>query len=207
MVTIIPQTPIYKFIKECEESDLERTVLDCGAGGHFPPLFAFHELGYKTNGIDLSKEQLQRAHDFSQKRKIDLKIIKGDMRALPFNDATFSFIYSYNTIFHMTKKDMKKAVTEMDRVLKPGGLCYVNFLSMEDDLYKEGKEQAKGEKVQIIEGEKVLHTFIEDDEVINFFPKNHSFLLKEKRIVQRPERWKEYTAVFIEVITKKERAE
>jgi len=43
-------TPLYKFLKYCSDSPLEKTVLDCGAGGDDFPLQLFYEYGYRTFG-------------------------------------------------------------------------------------------------------------------------------------------------------------
>jgi ubiquinone/menaquinone biosynthesis C-methylase UbiE len=54
------------------------------------------------------------------------------MRHLPFRSESFSFVYSYNAIFFMTKENIAVAIKEIERVLKPNGLCFVNFLSIDD---------------------------------------------------------------------------
>jgi len=54
------------------------------------------------------------------------------MRNIPFPAESFSFVYSWNAIFFMTKPDIETALLEMARVLRTGGLCFVNFLAMDD---------------------------------------------------------------------------
>ncbi|MCY6371149.1 methyltransferase domain-containing protein [Clostridium ganghwense] len=66
------------------------------------------------------------------------------MRYLPFEDESISYIYCYNTIFHMKKIDISKAIDEIKRVLKPGGLCFVKFLSVNDFGYGYGEKLGKG---------------------------------------------------------------
>ena len=56
-----------RFLNYCNECDLEKSVLDCGAGGDCPPLALFAEYGYKTQGIEISNSQVERANIFSQK--------------------------------------------------------------------------------------------------------------------------------------------
>jgi ubiquinone/menaquinone biosynthesis C-methylase UbiE len=56
-----------------------------------------------------------------------LNIFLGDMRNIPFASESFSFVFSFNAIFFMTKADVAIARHEIERVLKPNGLCYVNF--------------------------------------------------------------------------------
>ena len=49
------------------------------------------------------------------------------MLELPYEDSSFSFVFSHHTVFHMLKVDIKRAIDEMRRVLVPGGLLFVNF--------------------------------------------------------------------------------
>lgn len=111
-----------------------------GAGGDCPPLALFSEYGYKTQGIEISDSQLEKAKVFSEQYGIDLNISKGDMRKLTFKDESISYIYSYNSIFHMTKNDIIESVNEIKRVLRLGGICCVNFLSVHDAWYGEGEK-------------------------------------------------------------------
>ena len=144
MGTVYQHTPLYKFLRFCNQEDLEKEVLDCGAGGACPPLGLFAENGYKTLGIEFDDSQLEKADRFAKEHNLKLNILKGDMRKLPFKDESISFVYSYNSIFHMKKEDVLKSIDELKRVLKPGGLLFVNFLSVNDFRYGEGEEVGKG---------------------------------------------------------------
>jgi len=129
---VIWATPLYEFLRQCNESSLPRTVLDCGAGGSHPPLVLFHAYGYSTCGIEIQEEALQRARQFCKERSVTLNVFRGDMRAIPFASQAFSFVYAFNAVFFMIKPDIERSVREIIRVLKPGGLCYVNFKSVDD---------------------------------------------------------------------------
>jgi len=67
-------SPLYTFLRYCESSKLEKEILDCGAGGKEPPLYIFHQFGYKTHGVDISEEQVEKAQrrrvPFVKKRKL-----------------------------------------------------------------------------------------------------------------------------------------
>ncbi|MHA1290912.1 MAG: hypothetical protein ACTSPB_26300, partial [Candidatus Thorarchaeota archaeon] len=52
---------MYNFLWTIRNSTLEKKILDCGAGGRFPPLAIFHQHGFETHGIDLSDDQIERA--------------------------------------------------------------------------------------------------------------------------------------------------
>ena len=113
MLPVVRAYPIYKFLHFTEESGLEKNILDCGAGGNLPPLLLFYQYGYQTAGIDISRESLERADKFTEEHGIDLNIIPGDMRELEFNDQSFSFAYSYNSIFHLNKEEIKHSINEI----------------------------------------------------------------------------------------------
>ncbi len=202
MDILIRQFPVYRFLWFCEKSELEKKVLDCGAGGILPPLTLFNQRGYETHGIDISETQVQKAKDFCIELGFDLNIIKGDMRKLPYESESFSFVYSYNTILHLTKNDIKLALTEITRVLKQSGLIYVNFLSIDDDLFGEGQEIGKGEYLQKEGNGEVVHTFFENDELKEYLG-NFDILLLEKTKEKMPKRWGNYTASFFHCILQK----
>lgn len=145
MKFVFRQTPIYRYLDYCNKSDLEKTVLDCGAGGNCPPLALFSDFGYKTYGIEIKDSQIEAAREFAKEHNVEINISKGDMRKLPFDDESISFIYSFNTIFHMTKEDITNTIKEIKRVLKPGGICFINFLSIYDERYGIGDKVGEGQ--------------------------------------------------------------
>lgn len=189
--------PLYAFLLECDETPLKKEILDCGAGGEKPPLALFYEHGYKTYGIDASSEQIELTQRFCAENNVELNIIKGDIRCIPFADNSLSFVYSVNTICHLTKKDTAVAVREMTRVLRPGGLCCVNFSSVNDIAFGDGVEVGKGEFLQefdwypgiIKEGH--VCSYYEDDEPDEYFCQM-KILRKEKRIIKVPVNIRKY---------------
>ena len=99
MRKVIWATPLYKFLRYCNDSPLDKTVLDCGAGGDDPPLQLFYEYGYKTFGVEVSEDPFRQAKKFCKEHSMELNILKGDMRYLSFRSGSFSFVYSFNAIF------------------------------------------------------------------------------------------------------------
>lgn len=184
MKIIFRQPQLYRFLNYCNESDLEKTILDCGAGGACPPLALFLENGYKTYGIELRDSQIEKATQFSLEHHIALNIQKGDIRLLPYGNESMSFVFSYNTIFHMKKPDILQAIGEIKRVLKPGGICLLNFLSVHDEDYGSGKPVGKDAFQQMERGEEVIHAYFEDDEADRYF-QDMKILFKENRVLER----------------------
>lgn len=191
--------PLYNFLKYCNNNSNEKVILDCGAGGSNPPLSLFYEFGYKTYGVEISEEQLKRADIFCNEHKIDLNIIHGDMKNLPFDNEFFSFLFSYNTSVHMRKDDFLLALDEFYRVLKYGGLCYVNFLSEECDSFGKGKQIGEGQFIQTDNNEVTLYCHYTDNQVEKYFSK-FEIIYKEKRIIQRKIENEKYTSAYYDYI-------
>lgn len=180
--------PILFFKNECNKIDLEKTILDCGAGGIRPPLALFYNDGYKTAGIEILDSQIERAITYEKENKMELNIIKGDMRKLPYEDNSFNFVFSFHTIFHMNKKDVEIAMKEMERVLAPGGLIFIDFPPYESIGYGIGEEVRPGEFVQTEGGEEILHSYYTDDEADAYFT-NFDIKIKRKWQLLKCDSW------------------
>lgn len=204
MGIIFRQTQLYKFLRYCNEQDLEKVVLDCGAGGNCPPLALFAENGYKTLGIEFDDAQLDKANQFAKDHGLELNILKGDMRELHIADKSISYVFSYNAIFHMKKNDISKSIGEMKRVLKPGGLCFVNFLTVNDFGYGEGEELGKGEYLQREGEDKVIHTYYEIHEGDAHFD-DMEIIFKENRVLERIFEGEKIRQGYIDYIVRKKK--
>ncbi len=97
-------------------------VLDagCGTGGMLSALSAFD-----AHGIDASSRAIQhcRARGLNQ-------VNLSSVHALPFADASFDVVLSLDVLYH-ADVDEADALTEMRRVLKPGGLLVMNLPAFE----------------------------------------------------------------------------
>ena len=151
MITKFYPPSLYNFLWYIRSNPLGNSILDCGAGGYDPKLAFFLENGFEVYGIEISEDQIKGAIEYSEKNNVKLNIIEGDMRKIPFDSDFFDYLYSYNSIFHLSKKDSGIAVNEMHRVLKKKGLCYLNFLSVDDKLSKEGDFLTKTGQFSILQ--------------------------------------------------------
>jgi ubiquinone/menaquinone biosynthesis C-methylase UbiE len=192
-------TPLYEFLRQCNASSLAKKILDCGAGGDHPPLSLFCHHGYETYGIEIAEEPLALAQRFCAEKKMPLNIIRGDMRRIPFPSEGFSFVYSYNAIDFMTKPDIAVSMREMERVLRPDGLCYVNFLSVDDrESWQPFCETSPA--MELLKSERFAH--YEDDEADPYF-NAFDVLRKVKRLVDKAYEGKRLQQADIEYIARK----
>ena len=81
----------------------------------------------------------------------------------------------------MSKRDVAASVGEIVRVLRPEGLCFVNFLSVDSESYGRGEEVAPGEFLEREGGGEFLHSYFADDEPDACF-EAFDVIHKEKRV-------------------------
>ncbi|KPK82126.1 MAG: hypothetical protein AMS25_03550 [Gemmatimonas sp. SM23_52] len=104
------------------------TILDlaCGAGRH---MAEFERRGLRVIGLDLSGTLLQEARS----RDTGLLLVQGDMRYLPFADASFQVVVNFFTSFGYFAEPEQDAqvLMEIRRILQPGGCFALDFLNAE----------------------------------------------------------------------------
>lgn len=200
MTQITWAAPLYEFLRQCSENAPEKSILDCGAGGNRPPLSLFCQFGFKTFGIEIQEKALVESRLFCRENNMSLNIIRGDMRMIPFADGSFGCAYSFNAIFFMTRPDIKVAIGEMRRVLKSGGLCFVNFLSVDDPDERAFCDTAYARR--LLNNERFSK--FEDDEADSYF-EYFEILRKEKRLIdKRLESGDRLKQAFIDYIVRKD---
>lgn len=200
---IFKHTPLYRFLEYCnnEHVDGDRKILNCGAGGAIPPLSLFNANGYKTYGIEFDHKQVEKALVFGRAIDQELNIERGDMTNIRFADNIFDFVYSYNSIFHMKKEQIEESVVEMKRVLKPNGLLFVNFLSIDDFRCGEGPYLGNNQYEQM-DDEPVIHSYFDYNEAEKYFT-DMEFVLKERRIIERIYEGERIKQGFVDYILRK----
>ncbi len=107
-------------------------VLDvgCGWGRH---LRLLHEAGHHVVGVDLSYPLLRRARDNGGAGSL---LVVADMRRLPARERSFDAVINLATSLglFLEDADAATALTEMGRVLRPGGRLLVEGMNGDDAI-------------------------------------------------------------------------
>ena len=114
-----------KAIRQLRKED-PKFILDIATGTGDMAILAARELkAEKITGIDLSDQMLEVAREKVQKEGLTSKIelLKGDVEAIKFSDNSFDAIMVAFGVRNF--ENLEKGLSEMLRVLKPGGKLVV----------------------------------------------------------------------------------
>lgn len=103
----------------------DKHVLDVGCGVGRTSCYLAERYGCRVTGIDISEKMVGRAKERAREGEIEDKaeFKVADMQDLPFGDTFFDSVIGESVIAFVEEKE--EAVSECERVMKPGG--YVGF--------------------------------------------------------------------------------
>lgn len=81
------------------------------------------KVGFDVTAVDLTENALVVARENAKRSGVTIDFRLGNAEGLDFPDATFDAVYSFGVLHHTP--DIEAAVSEVHRVLKPGGTAYV----------------------------------------------------------------------------------
>lgn len=144
-----------------------RTVLDigCGVGRHSLYLA---EHGFEVTGLDLSTSGLDVARQAASGAGVVIDYRTGDFTDLPVSNGSVDLALVWNVIYHGDESVVRKAISEITRVLRPGGLLLGTMISKRNSLYGDGKEIRPNTFVVEDDDEKShAHFYCNDRELIS----------------------------------------
>lgn len=101
-------------------------MLDIGCGwGRWMTSAAL--AGWTPYGIDLKSEAAAAANRVLRAHSRPGQAVAGNLTSLPFADSYFDLVFSYSVLQHVSRQRAKSCITEIMRVLKPGGRCMIEF--------------------------------------------------------------------------------
>jgi SAM-dependent methyltransferase len=114
-------------------------VLDvgCGYGRIAVPLAA---RGYSVTGLDVAPNLLRAARQSARWRGVPVRFVQASMTSMPLPDQTFDAVVSLWTAFYelLLESEQVAALSEMRRVLRPGGVGIVEGPVPADGIVPDG---------------------------------------------------------------------
>lgn len=132
----------------------------------------FSENGFETYRIDLSTKMIEKAKEFSPLSKFFVM----DMMDLKFENNFFDGIWCSAALLHLNKKDAQIAIEEFKRVLKNGGILYLNLKEGQGEKYITDDRYNNVQK---------FYSYYSESEIKNILNKNN-FKIEDSLIEKNP---------------------
>lgn len=101
--------------------DKDSTVLDIGAGYGGAARYLAKNRGCRVVALNLSETENERDRTMNRDQGLDhlIKVVDGNFEDIPAADQSFDLVWSQDALLHSGER--RKVLSEVDRVLKPGG--------------------------------------------------------------------------------------
>ena len=157
------------------------SVIDigCGIGRH--ALF-LAEQGFEVTGFDLSESGLEIAREAARNAGVSITYRTGDFTDLPLDDASVDLALAWNVIYHGDEDVVRCAISEVRRVLRPGGLFLCTMISKRHHQYGDGTEIRPNTFIVDDDDEKAhAHFYCNDRELLALLEGFQLFHLQDRQ--------------------------
>lgn len=103
-----------------------KTALDVGCGGGILAE-EFAAAGFSVTGIDPSENSIRTAKNHAKQNGLNIHYETGTAEKLPYPDNSFDVVYCCDVLEHV--RDLNKAISEISRVLKSGGVFFFDTIN------------------------------------------------------------------------------
>ncbi len=111
----------------------EQQVLDYGVGTGANLIF-LHQRGFNCSGVEVSTSAMQATINKFKRQGVtgDLKLMPPN-GPIPFANDSFDAVVAWQVLYYNTYTSFQNAMTEIRRVLRPGGK-FIGTMVAEDDI-------------------------------------------------------------------------
>lgn len=145
--------------------------LGCGLGRH---AVYMAQKGFDVTAADLSDLGIIHLNEWAAKEKLAVKTTVCNMLALPFETGSFDCMMAYNVIYHTDTPGVIKTLSEIKRVLRPGGELFITFISKSTYSYQHANLFKRIDKNTLLRDEDeterdVPHFYVDIEDIRKLF--------------------------------------
>lgn len=198
-----PSIESYYLVNRWKSQD-KKDFLDLGCGlGRHTILFAKNNFDVKA--FDLSENAVERTREWAENLNLNVDFKVGDMLELPYENESVDCILCRNVISHTDTTGIKKIISEINRVLRKDGECYLTLGSKESWGYKQDWPVVdENTKIRVEDGPEngIPHFFADYDLIKELFKDNKIELIEQiENFYDTPE--KQFTSYHYHILIKK----
>lgn len=173
-----PSEYVVQFIFRNFKRNGEEKILDlgCGAGRH---IYFMASENIDSYGCDISREGIEYTREILEMNNFKATLDVASIDKLPYKDNFFDGLISCGVLYYCKITEIKKAVSEIYRVLKPGAKALILVRNIKDYRFNNGLEIEKN-TFMINENDPNKCAFNETGMIMHFFEKNEIELLFSK---------------------------
>lgn len=132
--------PINGFARSLVKKVRPGKLLDVGCGNGTDSVF-FASHGFAVTATDFSESGIDILVKSAKEQGLQITALLHDTaKKFPLADNSFDVIYAHLALHYFDDLTTRAVFSEMERLLKPGGLLFVKCKSTDDALYGEGEE-------------------------------------------------------------------
>lgn len=129
-----PASEIYPLLKRWRKEGFKKILdLGCGIGRH---AIFFSENGFVVDACDLSQKGIDKSNKLIKENNLNITTKVSDMLSLPYDKDSFDGLIAFHAIYHTDDAGIKKAISEIKRVLKNQGEAFITFNSKNSSAFK-----------------------------------------------------------------------
>lgn len=129
-VFLQPQEDMKKIVSLLKKEKVKRVLdLGCGSGRHTVLLA---KMGFEVHATDISKKGSELTKKWLDENNLIAELKEASCyEKLPFDDNYFDAVVSIQVIHHNYHDKIRFCISEIERVLKPGGIIFITVSASE----------------------------------------------------------------------------
>jgi len=156
-----------------------RQALDIGTGPGHDAVFLIQQ-GFNVIGIDISSTAIKLARENASQAGLFGFFQEGDIRHIPVEDQFIDFANDRGCFHVLELQDRPKAINEVHRVLKKGGLYFLRVFSDKEPAGEGPHRFARKELEDLFESKFKIRQFWESALEGSRKPKSYCLLMEKK---------------------------
>lgn len=167
------------------DSFKNKKILEAGSGtGRISLRLA--ENGAKVSLLDVSKSAIEISRRIFREHNMDAEFTAASIFRMPFKDDTFTIVWNQGVLEHFSREKQIKALMEMRRVVKKGGLIITINPYSRSIFYRIGKWVAKRRGIWEYGYEKPIRTLRKHFEIAKLrYKREYTYGFSESVLIFR----------------------